>query len=479
MLFYSLKFAALLATLLGAMAVFRGNRTRKSLLLAASAAFYMSWRPEFLLLLAFTAGLHYVVGIRVEAARTRTARRAILAAGLLLSLGLLAFFKYANFLASTAKGVLAAAGRDPGWARLDIALPIGISFFTFQAIGYSIDVYRGNQKACRSPLDFALFVSFFPQIVCGPISRASGLLPQFAEERPLRVDRQAYFLILRGLAKKVVVADNVAVLADAIFGQPAMWTSVTVWIAAIAYYVQIYCDFSGYTDMAIGVARLLGYDLPENFRRPYFAKSPSEFWRRWHISLSYWFRDYVFFPLGGPYGAAWHWMRNVALTFLATGLWHGASWSFVLWGGLHGAALIVYRGWEELSPRLGIKRRMKSKRPYRFAAWALMQGWILVTWIAFRVTDTDAMLLALRKFLVFDFNFSLASIGLGQVSLFSTVMILAGFLGLHALSHFTGDLDRRLATAPLSVALAASALAGLLLVLLWPLAEAPFIYFQF
>lgn len=479
MLFYTLEFVFLFAALVALLALVRASTPRKLLLLAASAVYYAWWNPLYVLLLVFTFVLHWGIGLLLGSGGGQARRRLLLGAALAGSLGLLALFKYGRFLEENARAVAVWLGFDPAWRPISLALPIGISFFTFQAIGYTVDVYRGRLQACRSPLDFALFVSFFPQIVCGPISRGSQLLPQIASPRRVRLDREAFFLVLRGLVKKVVVADNVAVLANGIFNEPAIWTSVTVWLGALAYYVQIYCDFSGYTDMAIGIARMLGYELPENFRRPYFAGNPSEFWRRWHITLSFWFRDYVFFPLGGPYGRTLRWVRNVMLTFLATGLWHGAGWNFLLWGALHGLGLVVFRLWEEKRGDLGVTKRIRKKRVYKLVAWALMQGWVLITWIPFRVADASDMLRALKKLIVFDFDFRLANIGLGSVSLFSTILILAGFFALHLWSYFRGDLDRRLAEAPAALAVIASAVAGLLLFLFWPLSEAPFIYFQF
>ena len=219
--------------------------------------------------------------------------------------------------------IMKLAGRDPGWVDLNIILPVGISFYTFQTLSYTFDVYARRLPASRSPLDFALFVSFFPQLVAGPIVRAATFLAQLERPTNLRIDRVAFFLILRGLAKKVLFADNIAVFPDAIFADPSGWSSTVIVLATVAFSVQIYCDFSGYSDMAIGIGRVLGFDLPQNFARPYFARSPRQFWSRWHISLSTWLRDYVYIPMGGSRSGEWNTRRNLMLTMLLGGFGTG------------------------------------------------------------------------------------------------------------------------------------------------------------
>lgn len=478
MLFTSFTFLVLFAIVWGLLAITRGQAARRLILLAASYLFYSWLIPWHGVLLVFTTLVHHRAGILIEKSSRRAVRQSILVVAVAASLLLLGWFKYADFAMDSARAALCWLGWCPAVGKSSIVLPIGLSFFTFQAIGYTFDVYRGHLRASRSLLDFALYVSFFPQISCGPISRGAELLPQFTQPRTPRLDSQALLLVLRGLVKKALIADNVAVFANAVFGDTTLWTSLTIWLAAFAFYVQIYCDFSGYADMAVGVAKLLGYDLPANFNRPYFARTPSDFWRRWNITLSAWFRDYLFFPLGGPYGRPLRWIRNVALTFLATGLWHGASWSFVLWGLLHGVALIVYRLWEEVRSSIGVSRRLRSRAWYRTSAWLLTQGWVLLCWIPFRITDVDQAFHALRVCLSFDLR-SLAGIGLGHTSFFSTLALLAVFIVLHVDSYRRGDLDRRLATAPGPVLILYCALAGLALFLLWPTAEVPFLYFHF
>src|SRR5213075_1105817 len=261
--------------------------------------------------------------------------------------------------------------------------------------------------------------------VAGPIMRASSFLPQLESPRTMNFDRKSFFLFLRGLVKKALIADGVATFADTIFKHPQQWNSAVIWLAAICFYVQIYCDFSGYSDMAIAIARMLGYELVPNFNRPYFSADPSEFWKRWHISLSTWLRDYLYIPLGGNRDGEWRANRNLMLTMLIGGLWHGASWNFVLWGGLHGAALVIHRQWDKLTRRLNIRAALNASTAYRIAAVLAMQYFVLVTWIPFRVLNTSDMLATLHKFLVPDMNFHLADAGLGAMAPFATVLLLA------------------------------------------------------
>jgi alginate O-acetyltransferase complex protein AlgI len=430
-------------------------------------------------LIVFSTAVDYLLGARLEREQSLVRRKLLLTLSLTSNLGLLGVFKYADFFRDNMCLGLRLLGFDVSWTSLNIILPVGISFYTFQTMSYTIDVYRGRLKACRNPLDFALFVAFFPQLVAGPIVRAAAFLPQLQRPASMCIDRRALFLIARGLAKKVLVADNVAVFADAVFKDPSVWPSAIVWMAAVCFYVQIYCDFSGYSDMAIGVGRMLGYHLPRNFDRPYFSRSPTEFWHRWHISLSTWLRDYLYIPLGGNRGGTWMTCRNVMLVMLLGGLWHGASWNFVLWGFLHGLALIAHRAWRASRERHPIQLGRRLHAVYNVLAWAATQYWMLLAWIAFRVQDSGAMLNAMRKFVLFDFDFAVRNVGLGRMSFFSTLAILSAFLALHMLSRWRGGIDQRLARSPLWVATPACVMLGMLLYWVWPLAETPFIYFQF
>ena len=319
-------------------------RVRWLHLLLASCVFYMAFIPAYLLVLLFTIAVDYAAGLLIEDARGQR-RRYYLALSLAANLGILAVFKYYDFFGDNLNAGLAALGVPAHLPLLRLVLPIGLSFHTFQAMSYTIEVYRGRQRAERHFGLYALYVLFFPQLVAGPIERPQQLLPQFRRVRAFDYARVASGLRLMGwgLFKKVVVADRLSVLVSAVYGAPSHFRGLPLLAATVFFAVQIYCDFSGYSDLAVGTARVLGFDLMRNFDRPYFARSIGEFWRRWHISLSRWFRDYVYRPLGGSQAGVARGYRNVLLVFLLSGLWHGANWTFLAWGALHGSYLVVGR----------------------------------------------------------------------------------------------------------------------------------------
>lgn len=320
-------------------------RWRNLLLLGASYVFYGLWDYRFLSLLWLSTGVDFLVGLRIAGTSDQARRRAWLLVSLCVNLGVLGFFKYADFFASSLVQFLDPAGiRLAPWA-LEVVLPVGISFYTFQSLSYTLDVYRGHLPAERSLSRFALYVAFFPQLVAGPIERSTRLLPQLARLHRSDIEQisSGMWLCLWGLFKKVVIADNVAVLPDAVYGTPETASGPEVLVATYAFAIQIYCDFSGYTDIARGSARILGFDLMRNFDVPYLSRSMQEFWRRWHISLSTWLRDYLYIPLGGGRGSKARTSVNLGITMLLGGLWHGANWTFLLWGAFHGALLILER----------------------------------------------------------------------------------------------------------------------------------------
>jgi alginate O-acetyltransferase complex protein AlgI len=335
---------------------------RTLLFILSGAVFYGWWDPRFLGLMAATTSLDYLAGIMMSRPEASPGRRRIwLICSLAGNLGILFFFKYFNFFIGSASEFLSAAGIDVSYRLPEVILPLGISFYTFQSMAYTIDVYRGKTTAIRNPWTFASFVLFFPPMVAGPIERAQHLVPQLATPRTL-ADRNiglGLWRILWGLYKKVLIADNLARIVGLCFDAEYK-TAGGVILGAVAFTIQIYCDFSGYTDIAIGSAKLLGIDLVENFRLPFFADSPTDFWSRWHISLSTWLRDYLYIPLGGNRHGVAATYRNLMVTMLLGGLWHGASWNFVLWGAYHGALLIAYRlvfGKEGRPPDLGFLGR--------------------------------------------------------------------------------------------------------------------------
>jgi alginate O-acetyltransferase complex protein AlgI len=313
----------------------------KLFMLAASYFFYGYFEARFCLLLAFTTVFTYVCARLIHGNESVRARRAILAVAVAGNLGVLAYFKYYGFFLSSATNLLDRVGIGISPEIVAITLPIGISFFTFQALSYVIDVYRRSFEP-GNLLDFAVYEAFFPQVVAGPIVRAPELMPQFKERHdPRRVDAsKAFFLIMIGLFKKVVIANFLATeIVDSVFGAPNQASSLEVLVGVYAYAVQIYADFSGYTDMAIGLALLLGFRFPQNFDGPYTAVSLQDFWRRWHMTLSRWLRDYLYIPLGGNRGTRRHTYRNLMITMVLGGLWHGAAWTFVIWGAIHGGFL--------------------------------------------------------------------------------------------------------------------------------------------
>ena len=337
MLFNSVDFALFLPIVFGLYWSLRGRtRPQNALLLLASYVFYGWWDWRFLSLIVFSSAVDYGVGLRLAACEIESARRRWLGVSLTANLGLLAAFKYFGFFLENLQHALSALGIERD-LRLDIVLPVGISFYTFQTLSYTIDIYRRRIEPTRDVVAFFTFVGFFPQLVAGPIERARDLLPQFERARTFSYERGVDGLrqILCGLFKKMVVADGCAAYVDAAFAAPADASGSTLLLAAALFAFQIYGDFSGYSDIAIGCARLFGFGLTRNFATPYFARDIAEFWRRWHISLTSWFTDYVYIPLGGNRRGVAVRVRNTVLVFLVSGLWHGANWTFVAWGALH------------------------------------------------------------------------------------------------------------------------------------------------
>jgi len=318
------------------------DKHRWKLLLLASCYFYMTFVPVYLLILGFTIVVDYFAGILIEHAKGKT-RKLYLVLSLAANLGVLVVFKYYNFLNDNLTALLGTFDYTNHIPYLTILLPIGLSFHTFQAMSYTVEVYRGNQKPERHFGIYSLYVMFYPQLVAGPIERPQNILPQFHEKKYFSYDnlREGLHMMLWGFFKKVVVADRLAAYVDAVYNNSDKHSGASLLLASFFFSIQIYCDFSGYTDIARGAAKIMGYDLMINFRRPYFAKSIKEFWQRWHISLSTWFRDYVYKPMGGNRVSKGLFYRNIFIIFVLSGLWHGASWTFILWGVLHGSFYVV------------------------------------------------------------------------------------------------------------------------------------------
>ncbi len=346
MQFHSFVFLAFLVLVLGCYFALHSWRWQNALLLVASYIFYGWWDWRFLGLIAFSTLVDYLAGLALGSSESQHLRRLCLLASLSVNLGTLAFFKYFHFFADSAAVLLGAIGWQADPVSLQVILPVGISFYTFQSMSYTIDVYRRKLEPIGHLGDFALYVSFFPQLVAGPIERALHLLPQIRQRRQItgQAISTGLFLLLVGYVKKVVIADRLAPIVNLGFAsEDPSWGSLAAWMYLYAFAIQIYADFSGYSDIARGISKILGFDLMINFSAPYLVGSPSAFWRHWHISLSTWLRDYLYIPLGGNRHGPWKTARNLLVTMLLGGLWHGAGWAYVFWGLFHGLLLCVWR----------------------------------------------------------------------------------------------------------------------------------------
>ena len=445
-------------------AVSASNEWRKILLLLASWVFYGAWDWRFVALLIASAFINWGAARLIDATDRYSSRKAIVTVGIVANLGILGFFKYYDFFLEQLGDLLAGWGYARDMPILEIVLPVGVSFFTFQGMSYLIDVYRGRVRA-GSLLDITLLMSFFPHLVAGPIVRGADLLPQF--ERTPRLNRDmvamALLLIVWGLFKKAVIASELSVkLVDPVFFDPSAHSSLDLAIAAYGYAVQIYCDFSAYSDMAIGIAALFGYRFPRNFDQPYRARSLQEFWRRWHISLSSWLRDYLYIGLGGNRGGLAMQCRNIMLTMLLGGFWHGAKWTFLIWGGLHGGAQVIETLWR------------KARLPALPGPLAIIITFHIVTlgWIFFRAESFDAAIAYLGGLVRGDWSNGV------------TTPLLAGLILLGMAFHFTpprlpGRIALGLRRLPAPVLGLLVAAAVLLVDAMRYEGVAPFIYYQF
>ncbi len=384
MLFNSIPFVIFFSCILALYQIPFSWRTKKIGLLVASYLFYMAWNPPFILLIILSTLIDWFVAKRLGGPNAKN-RAALIVTSLATNLGLLGYFKYGGFLLESFEQLLSLAGFQASFPQSDIILPVGISFYTFQTLSYTIDVYRGKAKPWTSFLDFALYVSFFPQLVAGPIVRSDVFLPQCRKQPVVGWDKINWGLnlFILGVFQKVVLADGLlAPVADKVYSAKEAVGSLDAWIGTLAFSGQIFCDFSGYSSCAIGIALCLGFKLPDNFRFPYAARGFSDFWQRWHISLSSWLRDYLYIPLGGNRNGKTRTYINLSVTMLLGGLWHGASWTFVVWGGLHGLYLVV----ERLLARIPLPESVRSG--FLFRAVATLATFIAVSyaWVFFRAT---------------------------------------------------------------------------------------------
>lgn len=390
MLFNSVEFAVFLPivlTLFWWLPVRRNLKLQNLLVTAASYLFYGWWDYRFLALIVFSTGVDYLVGLQLGKTEPQGRRKLLLWTSIAVNLGFLGFFKYCNFFADSFAGAFTFFGSHASTPSLNIVLPLGISFYTLQTLSYTIDVYRRRLEPTRDFLAFAAFVSFFPQLVAGPIERATNLLPQFARPRSFDYSTAIDGLrqILWGMFTKVVIADNCAACANAVFNNSDSYGGTTLVAGVVFFSFQIYGDFSGYSNIAIGTAKLFGFDLMRNFAYPYFSRDIAEFWRRWHISLSTWFRDYLYIPLGGSRGGALSSIRNVFAVFLISGLWHGANWTFVAWGALNAAfflPLLLLKRNRNYTDTVAADRSLPTLR--ELCSMAMTFGLTTFAWIFFR-----------------------------------------------------------------------------------------------
>jgi alginate O-acetyltransferase complex protein AlgI len=399
-------------------------RWQNILLLAASYYFYSRWDWRFLSLIVVSTLVDFYVGRAMGTASADTPanqvrRKRLLAVSMVVNLGILGFFKYFNFFADSFTDLLNLVGLTADPITLNVILPVGISFYTFQTMSYTIDIYRQEMQPTDNLLDFAVFVAFFPQLVAGPIERAVSLLPQVTRPRSITAEHihTGVSLIIWGYFKKMVIADNVGALSDSVFNNYLEHEGLSILLGVLAFAIQIYGDFSGYSDIARGISRLMGFELMVNFRLPYFALNPTDFWQRWHISLSSWLRDYLYISLGGNRLGKWETYRNLMLTMLLGGLWHGAAWNFVIWGGFHGAILIIYRLLEKrpihLNPWGGEYNKLVVMARMGLMFCLTLIGWLIfrsrsvaqinymLTHASFKLTDFSIILLVEIVFFTF------------------------------------------------------------------------------
>jgi D-alanyl-lipoteichoic acid acyltransferase DltB (MBOAT superfamily) len=447
------------------------------LLLLSSYVFYLSWGPKYGLLIFGMTLVTWGAGLAL--AKRERGRKALVASIVSALLLVLAYFKYANFLSAQWAELLAKLGVHHAATRFDVVLPLGISFFTFEMISYVVDVYRGD-RAEPSLWRFSLYIAYYPHLIAGPIVRAGELLPNLRKAKRFDGDlfSEGVFVALVGYLKKMVIADNLSPFADDVFASPDKYSSFGVWLGVLAYTGQIYCDFSGYTDIARGASMTLGYPLPDNFDYPYASRSITEFWRRWHMTLSRWLRDYLYISLGGNRAGRARQYVNLFLTMLLGGLWHGANWTFVAWGAFHGALLAVHKLWDSLVSKIPGQKRIRASLPYQALAIATTLLLVMFGWVWFRAPTFAA------ASAVFSRMFH-AVPGVGEIvpnavypEMMMTAIAFLAMLGVvHVLGHFKVGLESNRALPPIGRGLLWAAI--VLVCWLYAESRAQFIYFQF
>lgn len=465
------------------------QKKRWILLLIASYYFYMCWKVEYVVLIIISTLIDYYVAKRMCKIQIQSKKKKWLYASIISNLGILFGFKYFDFLNENIQILFNNFNIFYNLPAFELLLPVGISFYTFQTLSYTIDVYNGKIKAQKHLGIFAVFVSFFPQLVAGPIERSNRLLPQFFKKHNFSYQRVRHGLqqMLWGFFKKVVIADRLAIVVNGVYNDPSNYSGFALILATIFFSFQIYCDFSGYSDIAIGSARVMGFELMENFKRPYFSKSIAEFWKRWHISLSTWFRDYLYIPLGGNKVAKWRWYYNLLITFIISGFWHGANWTFIIWGTLHASFLISSIILS--SPKKKILRLLKIEGTSFHKILQVGLTFLLATfaWIFFRANNiTDAIYIITHLFTdIADYNnfdlmkLKLRGLGVSQNHILITIILIIS-MELFNLYERSGDVWLKLKSKPIWIRWSVYYLIILSILFLAPYSEVNnFIYFQF
>lgn len=446
-------------------------RKQNVLLLISSYIFYAWWDWRFLSLIIISSFIDFKAGSKIFTSKTKKQRKNWLLVSLIANLGLLSIFKYYNFFAESFSDLMNIFGWQPNDLTLNIILPVGISFYTFQTLSYTIDIYRKQFKPTNNVVSFFTYIAFFPQLVAGPIERASNLIPQIEKKRVFRKEwfNEGIIQILVGLFRKIVIADSIGPYVDTIYGDVGLYNSTTIILATFLYAFQIYYDFAGYSDIAIGTAKLLGFRFNQNFNLPYFSKSLTEFWRKWHMSLSFWLRDYLYISLGGNRKGITITYRNLMLTMLLGGLWHGASWSFIIWGGIHGAVLSIEK-------YLKSSTHTAKLKVFGFLGYPITFAIVLFSWIFFRAQSLNSATLAIKKILQFDFS----SPFIGNINTVANSIIVLSIGILFDLYIFNKKIDLENFGAKFSI-IKIAIIASIIIVLinLFYSTSNNFIYFQF
>ncbi|MBW8049758.1 MAG: MBOAT family protein [Cytophagales bacterium] len=455
------------------------------LLLIASYYFYMCWKVEYIILIIISTLIDFYAGIQMGKIKEKHKRRKYLYVSLLTNLGLLFGFKYFNFFSENVQQVFDYFNIFYNVPLFNVLLPVGISFYTFQTLSYTIDIYNGKAEPQTNLGIFALYVSFFPQLVAGPIERSQRLLPQFFQKFDFDYDRvkSGLLLMLWGFFKKLVIADSIARFVDTVYNNPEASDGITTLLATYFFGFQIYCDFSGYSDIAIGAALIMGYKLMENFRRPYFSQSIGEFWKRWHISLSTWFRDYFYIQLGGNRVVKWRWYYNLIVVFLVSGLWHGANWTFLIWGGLHGFylvfSLMTLKVRNTFTSFIGLDRIPALNR---LISIFITFNLVMFAWIFFRSNSLSDALIIISNIAQTKISFSLfnqAMLSFGRLDFLISIAAILLMEVIHIVQENKPNIRLRLSNKPVLLRWGIYTFLVMTIILFGKFGKQAFIYFQF